>query len=80
MPDDSEVKDVWREESSRGKRPRDLAALRRNQSILRQFKEALEQNDVEKFKRVLIVEIGWGPGTPDYENALKVWDDVHRDS
>ena len=51
----------------------DMAARRRRLILERKFREALESNDVELFKEAIINDLGWMPGTPEYERALKIW-------
>jgi len=70
---DDEIQEVRAEDERRGKRPIDIAARRRRLVLQRKFKEALEANDVELFKEAIVNDLGWMPGTPDYERALKTW-------
>ncbi|HEV3482671.1 MAG TPA: hypothetical protein VGR97_10130 [Candidatus Acidoferrales bacterium] len=71
--DDDEVQELRAGDERRGKRPIDIAARRRRLILQRKFKEALESNDVEVFKEAIISDLGWMPGTPEYERALKIW-------
>jgi len=71
--EDDEIQEVRASDERRGKRSIDIAARRRRLVLQRKFKEALESNDVEVFKEAIINDLGWMPGTPEYERALKVW-------
>lgn len=71
--DEDEIEDVRTGEERRGKRPIDIAARRRRLILQRKFKQALESHDVELFEEAIINDLGWTPGTPEYERALKVW-------
>jgi len=68
-----DIDDLRAEEERRGKRPIDLPARRRRLILLRKFREALESDDEEKFKRAIIDELGQLPGSAEYENSLKIW-------
>jgi hypothetical protein len=75
--EDDEIQEVRAGDERRGKRPIDIAARRRRLVLQRKFKEALESNDVELFKEAIISDLGWMPGTPEYECALKTWYSHH---
>ena len=77
---EDEIDDVRKEEQSRGKRPVDISARKRRFALLRKFKEALESNDVELFKEALIHDLGQLPGTPEYNESLKIWHSRHGSS
>ncbi|MGA3292602.1 MAG: hypothetical protein ABSE45_01325 [Candidatus Acidiferrales bacterium] len=73
VSEDDEIQEVRAGDERRGKRPIDIAARRRRLVLQRKFKEALESNDVELFKEAIINDLGWLPGTLEYERALKTW-------
>lgn len=75
--DDPEIEAVRAEEERRGKRPIDAPALKRRFILRQKFKEALESNDVERFKAAIINVLGQMPGTPEYENSLRIWREFH---
>lgn len=77
VSDEDEIQEVRAGDERRGKRPIDIAARRRRLVLQRKFKEALESNDVELFKEAIISDLGWTPGTPEYERALKTWYSRH---
>jgi len=78
MPyEEDEIDETRRDEQRRGKRPIDIAKPRRELTLLRKFQEALKGNDVELFKEAIIDDLGWMPGTPEYDRALKAWYDQH---
>lgn len=77
VSDEDEIREVRDGEERRGKRPVDLAAQRRRAHLLRKFREALQSDDIEKFKEAIIRELGQRPGTPEYERSLKIWYEFH---
>jgi len=78
MPyEEDEIDESRRGEERRGKRPIDIAERRRALILLRKFQEALKGNDVELFKEAIIDDLGWTPGTPKYDRALKIWYEQH---
>jgi len=79
-PNDEDIQEVRAEEERRGKRPLDIAARRRRLALLKKFKEALESDDLEKFTEVLIRDLGQVPGTPEFAQSLKIWNDFHDPS
>jgi hypothetical protein len=78
MPyDEDEIGEARRGDERRGKRPIDIAERRRALILLRKFQEALKSNNVELFKEAIIDDLGWMPGTPEYDRALKTWYEQH---
>jgi len=78
MPyEEDEIDESRRGEERRGKRPIDIVQRRRALVLLRKFQEALKGNDVELFKEAIINDLGWMPGTPEYDRALKIWYEQH---
>jgi len=73
VSDKDDIQEVRSGDERRGKRPIDIAARRRRLILQRKFKEALGSHDVELFKEAIINDLGWMPGTPEYEKALTVW-------
>jgi hypothetical protein len=71
---------VRRREERRGKRPIDAAERNRRAELLRKFREALENGDIEKFKDAIIRVLGQLPGTPEYEASLEIWKEFHEPS
>jgi hypothetical protein len=80
IADEDEIKEVRAEQERRGKRPIDLAAQKRRVKLLKKFREALQSGDIEKFKEAIICDLGQQPGTPEYDQSLKIWDEFHRSS
>ena len=78
--DSDEIQDHIQEEKSRGKRPVNISAKRRRLLLLKKFREALLNNDVEQFKEAIIHDLGQLPGTPEYQNSLKIWNKYHGSS
>ena len=78
--DEDQIQEVRTEEERRSKRPIDIAAKRRRAELLKKFREALESDDVEKFKEAIIRDLGQTPGTPEYAQSLKIWNDFHESS
>jgi hypothetical protein len=78
--DEDEIQEVRADLERRGKRPIDVAAHQRRLTLLKKFREALQSDDIEKFKKAIIRDLGQQPGTPGYPRSLKIWDDFHRSS
>jgi len=72
-PDDDDIREIREQEERRGRSPIDIAAKRRQQILLRKFREALQSQNEEMFKEAIINELGQLPGTSEYENSLKIW-------
>jgi hypothetical protein len=74
---DPEVKDVFREESSRSKRHIEPALERENQrkrrNLVKVFKEGNERKYLEAIRHV-----GLKDGTPPFERALLVFRRYHK--
>lgn len=70
---DEDVKDVRTEEGRRGKRPIDISELRRKRELERKMREFLENGDREAFVDAIVNDLGQLPGTPAYENSMKIW-------
>jgi hypothetical protein len=77
VSDEDEIREVRGGEERRGKKPVDLAAQRRRAQLLKKFREALQSDDIEKFREAIIGELGQRPGTPEYERSLKIWHEFH---
>jgi hypothetical protein len=77
ISEEGDIKAVRTQEERRGKRPIDIAARKRRHDLLRKFREALESNDVEQFTEALIRDLGQLPGTPEYAQSLKIWNEHH---
>jgi hypothetical protein len=80
ISDEDDIREVRVGEERRSKRPIDVAASRRRIELLKKFREALESEDIEKFKAAIIRDLGQTPGTPEYARSLKIWDDFHESS
>ena len=80
ISDEEEIREVRAQLERRGKRPIDLAAKKRRLTLLKKFREALQSNDVEKFKEAIIRDLGQQPGTPEYEKSLRIWHEFHGTS
>jgi len=73
MPDD-DLKNLMAEEKQRGrKRPIDMAARQRRMRLLNGFRTTLKTGDEAGFTELIINELGWQPGTKEYDQALKKW-------
>ncbi len=74
MPlDDDDIRQVRSQDERRGKRPIDIAAQKRRQTLLRKFREALQSKDEDTFREAIISELGQLPGTAEYETSMKIW-------
>lgn len=72
-PDDDEIREVRNQEQRRGKRPLDIAAQKRNQILLRKFREALRSQDEAAFQEAIINDLGQLPGSAEFEASMKIW-------
>jgi hypothetical protein len=74
MSKDREIEDVRAQESQRGKkRPVNISALRRRMILQKKFKEALASDDESTFIEAIVNDLGQLPGSPEYENSLRIW-------
>ena len=74
MPaEDDDIQEVRGQEQRRGKRPIDIAAQKRKQTLLRKFREALRSQDEGTFQEAIINELGQLPGTAEYQQSMKIW-------
>jgi hypothetical protein len=71
--DEEQIGKVREQETRRGKRPTDIAAQERRQTLLRKFREALRSQDEAAFQEAIVNELGQLPGTAEYENSMKIW-------
>ncbi|MGA7853073.1 MAG: hypothetical protein WCA15_07075 [Candidatus Acidiferrales bacterium] len=70
--DDTDLRDVMREEKSRGKRRVDTAAEKKKRQLENDATRAIASGDLHAFVRMLH-EAGMKDGTPEYANALKIF-------
>lgn len=75
---DKDLRDIRLEEGRRGRRPIDLEAHRRRSRLLRVFRQALELRDEELFKEAIVNDLGQLPGSPEYQQSLKIWREFYR--
>jgi hypothetical protein len=74
MAEDDDVKNLIAGEMQRGKkRPIDIAARQRRMRLLNGFRITLKTGDEAGFAELIINELGWQPGTKEYDEALKKW-------
>jgi len=65
MPlDDDDIRQVRNQEQRRGKRPIDIAAQKRKQTLLRKFREHCKARTRIRFVRRLLTNSGNCPGQP----------------
>jgi len=76
-PENPDLRDVMREEKSRGKRRVDAAERRRRQDLLRAFRDALDARTEREFLDA-IKQLGLGDDPLRRENALKIWRSFSR--
>ena len=73
MPtDDEDIREIRGQEERRGKRPIDIAAQRRRQTLLRTFREAPRSQDESTFQEAIISELGQSPGSTEFENSMRI--------
>jgi hypothetical protein len=71
-PDDRDLRDVMAEEKSRGKRRLDTAEQRRQQELLKGFRDALEARTEREFLDAIKL-LGLDDDPEKREKALKIW-------
>jgi sugar diacid utilization regulator len=70
---DSEIRDVMKEEKSRGKRRVDTKALELKQHRLKVLREALRNSKTEREFAETIRELGLADDPEKLREALKIW-------
>jgi hypothetical protein len=70
--DDKDLRDVMREEKSRGKRRVDTAQEKKKRQLENDAMQAIRSGDLHALVRMLY-EAGMKDGTPEYANALKIF-------
>jgi len=70
--DDIDLRDVMREERSRGKRRVDTASEKKKRQLRNDAMQAIASGDLHAFVRMLH-EAGMKDGAPEYANALKIF-------
>jgi hypothetical protein len=74
---DKDLRDVMREEKSRGKRRVDPEEERKRQELLRAFRNALEARTEREFLDAIKL-LGLGDDPSKREKALKIWRSFSR--
>ena len=69
VSEEDKIREVREEEERRGRRPLDIEERKKRERILRSFREALQKNDRALFEEVIVHDLGFEPGSPEYENA-----------
>ncbi len=76
VPDDekdrSDIDDVILEETRRGRRPVDQAALRKRRELLRDLRWLLDFGEETEFLKA-IRALGLQDGSPEFLNAVQLW-------
>ena len=70
--EDDDLRDVIREEKSRGKRRVDTTEEKKKRQLENDAMRAISSGDLHAFVRMLH-EAGMKDGTPEYANALKIF-------
>lgn len=77
MEEKRDLEDVMREEKSRGRRPIDTEELRVRQRLLKDLRRLLRVDKKQDFVNAMRV-LGLEPGSPLFEDALRIWRDVRK--
>ena len=72
MVEEEDIRDVRREEESRGRRPVDIKARRQTARLRADLHKALKAGDERAFLKILR-EAGLKDGTPEFVEALKLF-------
>lgn len=75
--EDKDLRDVMREEKSRGKRRVDPKEERKRQELLRAFRDALDARTEREFLEAIKL-LGLGDDPQKREKALKIWRSFSR--
>lgn len=70
---EDDIQEVRAQESRRGQRPIDISELRRRRELERKLQDFLQNGDREAFIDAIVNDLGQQPGTPAYENSMKIW-------
>lgn len=73
MDEDEAIRQVREAEQRRGRRPLDADEKRKRERLLRGFREALLKDDPGLFEEIIVHDLGFEPGSPEYENAWREW-------
>ena len=73
VTEDDKIREVREEEERRGRRPLNIEERKKRERILRSFREALQKNDRGLFEEIIVHDLGFEPGSPEYENAWREW-------
>lgn len=76
-PSKREIKDVLREERSRGRQPIDTEQKALHRQFVRDFESLLREGDREKFESFLIAHERL-KGTEEFQQAMSLWDNYQR--
>lgn len=68
-----QIEEIRKAEERRGRRPIDREEKKRRERVLRAFREALLKNDRTLFEEIIVRDLGFEPGSPEYENAWREW-------
>jgi hypothetical protein len=74
---ENDIRDVMKEERSRGRRPIDIEARREREELLRILRELLRERDREGFLQAMRA-YGWSDDSPEFQRALKIWHEKPR--
>ncbi|MBI3635868.1 MAG: hypothetical protein HY216_06575 [Candidatus Rokubacteria bacterium] len=73
-----DIADVIREERRR-RRPLDVDQLRDAQKIRRDYLWLIRNADEATFRKALS-DLGWKPGSPEFEARVRAWRELRRQS
>jgi len=73
VSEEDKIREVREKEELRGRHPLDIEERKKRERILRSFREALQKNDRALFEEVIVHDLGFEPGSPEYENAWREW-------
>ncbi len=75
--DDTDLEDVLKEETSRGRRPIDTEARRERQRLRRDYLKLIREGDEEDFLNALRA-LGLPEGSREFEDFRRIWREVRR--
>ena len=75
--DRKDIEQVRSGEQRRSKRLIDIEERRRSALLKRKFLEAIQSGDRDAFIEAIVRDLGQLPGTPEYEESLRMWDEYY---
>lgn len=79
MPNEDDISKVREEDAGRGRRPRHSREKEKAQRLRSLLIDAIRRGNRGLFQQILIDDFGQKPGSAEYENAMRKFDDYQRE-